>query len=121
MFAAFFVAVAVYNRLDFTITKDERWLEKQAHDKALGLIQQLVAVWDGEMHVRAAEVAAPIAALLCNNSGIGFAEACCALGWMDEAAEQLQKWQICLHIILRMSHCIWVGYIVAILPNLAVI
>jgi hypothetical protein len=48
VFAAFFAAVAVYNRLDFTITRDEKWQESQAHDKALGLIQQLTEFWDSE-------------------------------------------------------------------------
>jgi hypothetical protein len=48
VFAAFFAAVAVYNRLDFTITRDEKWQESQAHDKALGLIQQLTEYWDSE-------------------------------------------------------------------------
>jgi hypothetical protein len=48
VFAAFFAAVAVYNRLDFTITRDEKWQERQAHDKALGLIQQLTEFWDSE-------------------------------------------------------------------------
>lgn len=47
-FAAFFALVSAYNRLDFTITRDERWQEEQAKDKALGILQQLVAVWDGE-------------------------------------------------------------------------
>jgi hypothetical protein len=45
-FAAFFLAVAVYNRLDLTITKDERWQEEQAQDKARGLLDQLLAVWE---------------------------------------------------------------------------
>lgn len=48
MFAAFFAAVAVYNRLDFTITKDERWQEEQARDKARGILQKLLAIWERE-------------------------------------------------------------------------
>ncbi|KAF8073141.1 OST1A [Scenedesmus sp. PABB004] len=48
VFAAFFAAVSLYNRLDFTITKDERWLEGQARDRALGVLQQLAALWDEE-------------------------------------------------------------------------
>lgn len=48
VFACLFVAVSVCNRLDFTITKDERWEEGQARDKSKGIIQQLVVVWDSE-------------------------------------------------------------------------
>ncbi|WIA09458.1 hypothetical protein OEZ85_008859 [Tetradesmus obliquus] len=51
VFAAFFAAVALYNRLDFTITRDEKWQEGQAHDKALGLIQSLTEYWDREADV----------------------------------------------------------------------
>eukprot|EP00882_Tetradesmus_deserticola_P020476 GHRQ01022123.1.p1 GENE.GHRQ01022123.1~~GHRQ01022123.1.p1 ORF type:complete len:580 (+),score=253.23 GHRQ01022123.1:133-1872(+) len=51
VFAAFFAAVAVYNRLDFTITRDEKWLERQSLDKALGVIQQLTKYWDSEADV----------------------------------------------------------------------
>ncbi|KAF6257504.1 Ribophorin I-domain-containing protein [Scenedesmus sp. NREL 46B-D3] len=51
VFAAFFAAVALYSRLDFTITRDEKWLEAQAHDKALGIIQQLTGYWDSEADV----------------------------------------------------------------------
>lgn len=47
VFAAFFLAVSLYNRLDFTITKDERWQEQQAADKARGILQQLLAIWEG--------------------------------------------------------------------------
>lgn len=48
VFAALFLAVAVFNRLDFTITKDERWKEDQARDKARGILQQLLAIWERE-------------------------------------------------------------------------
>ena len=48
VFAAFFALCSAYNRLDFTITKDERWHEEQARDKALGMLQQLLAIWDGK-------------------------------------------------------------------------
>ncbi len=48
VFAALFLAVAVYNRLDFTITRDERWLEQQARDKGRGLLQQLLVIWERE-------------------------------------------------------------------------
>eukprot|EP00878_Enallax_costatus_P011798 GHUV01012316.1.p2 GENE.GHUV01012316.1~~GHUV01012316.1.p2 ORF type:complete len:181 (+),score=69.37 GHUV01012316.1:2597-3139(+) len=48
VFAAFFALVSIYNRLDFTITRDERWREQQARDKALGILQQLATLWDGE-------------------------------------------------------------------------
>jgi hypothetical protein len=48
VFAAFFLAVSLYNRLDFTITKDEAWQEQQAADKARGILQQLLAIWEGE-------------------------------------------------------------------------
>lgn len=48
MFAAFFALMSVYNRLDFTITKDEKWQESQDKDKAVGIVQQLVSLWDGK-------------------------------------------------------------------------
>jgi hypothetical protein len=46
VFAALFLAFAVYNRLDFTITKDEAWQEEQARDKTRGILQQLLVVWE---------------------------------------------------------------------------
>lgn len=52
VFAAFFLAVSLYNRLDFTITKDERWQEQQAADKARGVLQQLLAIWEGRCGFR---------------------------------------------------------------------
>lgn len=48
VFAALFLAVSVYNRLDFTITRDERWQEERAKDKARGILQQLLGVWERE-------------------------------------------------------------------------
>lgn len=48
VFAALFAAVAIYNRLDFTITKDEAWRESQARDKARGILQQLLTIWEGK-------------------------------------------------------------------------
>lgn len=47
VFAALFAAVSVYNRLDLTITKDSRWAEGQARDRAVGLLQQVAEVWEG--------------------------------------------------------------------------
>lgn len=51
-FAAFFALVSVYNRLDFTITRDERWQEQQSQDKARGILQQLADIWDGKCLTR---------------------------------------------------------------------
>jgi hypothetical protein len=48
VFAAFFLAVSLYSRLDFTITKDERWREERAKEKARGILQQLLGVWESE-------------------------------------------------------------------------
>lgn len=46
VFAALFLAFAVYNRLDFTITKDDAWQEEQARDKTRGILQQLLVFWE---------------------------------------------------------------------------
>jgi hypothetical protein len=51
-----FLAVALYNRLDFTITKDERWQEEQARDKARGILQKLLTIWECEFWGRVGEV-----------------------------------------------------------------
>lgn len=48
VFATLFLAVALYNRLDFTITKDECWQEDQARDKARGILQKLLTIWERE-------------------------------------------------------------------------
>lgn len=47
VFASFFAAVSIWNRLEFTISKDERWLEAQNKDKVAGYMQQLAGYLDG--------------------------------------------------------------------------
>lgn len=48
VFAAFFVAVAVYHRLEFTISKDDKWLEARAKEEASATLQKLSGIWDAE-------------------------------------------------------------------------
>ncbi|KAI8474884.1 MAG: Ribophorin I-domain-containing protein [Monoraphidium minutum] len=47
-FAALFAAVAVWHRLEFTISKDAKWAEARAGERAAATLQQLGALWDGE-------------------------------------------------------------------------
>mmetsp|Transcript_5675 Transcript_5675/g.12553 ORF Transcript_5675/g.12553 Transcript_5675/m.12553 type:complete len:602 (+) Transcript_5675:38-1843(+) len=45
-FAALFVAAIVYNRLEFTISKDDKWQEAQKAEKLTTVMQQISAVID---------------------------------------------------------------------------
>eukprot|EP00879_Flechtneria_rotunda_P014045 GHRR01014673.1.p1 GENE.GHRR01014673.1~~GHRR01014673.1.p1 ORF type:complete len:262 (+),score=98.55 GHRR01014673.1:400-1185(+) len=70
VFACFFALASVYSRLDFTITKDERWAEERAKEKALGILQKLATLWDGE-----ADLLDQIVSLAHSISNAGSAEA----------------------------------------------
>lgn len=48
VFATFFAAAMVYQRLEFTISKDAKWLDARAKEKAAAVLQQLAVVWDEE-------------------------------------------------------------------------
>jgi hypothetical protein len=47
-FAALFSAVIAYNRLEFTISKDEKWQASQEADKITAVMQQINSVLEGE-------------------------------------------------------------------------
>jgi hypothetical protein len=46
-FAALFSAVIAYNRLEFTISKDEKWQASQEADKITAVMQQINSVLEG--------------------------------------------------------------------------
>jgi hypothetical protein len=48
VFASFFLAVAVYYRLEFTISKDDAWLAARTREAAAATLQRLSGLWDEE-------------------------------------------------------------------------
>jgi hypothetical protein len=48
VFALFFVSVAIYNRLELTIAKDDKWLEARTKEKASAALQALARLWEAE-------------------------------------------------------------------------
>ena len=46
MFALLFVSLALYNRLELTITKDDAWHEARARERAAASLGALSALWD---------------------------------------------------------------------------
>lgn len=55
VFLAFLAAVIVYNRLEFTLSRDDKWAAGQAQDHLATLMEQVQAIMEGELHEQETE------------------------------------------------------------------